>query len=612
MSLIEPAPAASIVMKKLSARPYQRRVVNDTYATIKRGIRRVLIVAATGSGKTVMATMMVQDAVRMGCQVLFVVDRDELVGQTLRTFGRYLGSVRQGVVKAGMDEHEDRGATVQVASRQTMERRSWWREWLRRKPTVIIIDEAHEVAFAEVIRAIVEEYAPGQTPRTPGIVLGLTATPWRLSKREGLGDLFEELVAAPTLADLIEMGYLLRPIYHGMHEVNLEGVQITRRGDFDERQLARVCNRPEAIADIFRNWMAISPGLRTIGFCVDKEHARSMAEYWNAQGQPATWVQAETTSDERRVIYRQQRDGTVPTIFSVGVLIKGFDESSIECIILARPTASVANVHQMVGRGLRVHRPCLSCGETVPVDQEDPDAPTCGACATLQPEEHILTWPTACHVLDPAGNIGRLGPPDMLSKYTMSKGSGGAPGPAPTKRCPRCKVLHHLSAPTCAPERGGCGYVWPVAVKPAAVGTLRRIRAEDAAREWYRRAAQEAFDLRYSPNYAREKYKRTYGDYPPDSFILGSVFPEATHVNMTRYLGYLKEVARAKLAKGRKKKDEDFEPYAWVQWWFRAQFDREVRWTRLEAGAVVDARPTSGYAEGLSATMTLDEGRAGA
>jgi len=163
--------------------PFQKELVDSTHSRLANGENRLLIVAPTGSGKTIIAAQLIQDLASAGMRILFLVHLDVLVGQTAEKLERF--GVQAGFIKAGYTE--ERGAPVQIASVQTLIRRGWWRS---QHFDVVIFDEAHRTAFSLAAELIRDVY--------PNAVhIGLTATPWRLNPRQGLSDYFSESIAAP-------------------------------------------------------------------------------------------------------------------------------------------------------------------------------------------------------------------------------------------------------------------------------------------------------------------------------------------------------------------------------------------------------------------------------
>jgi len=156
-------------------RPYQLEAVERVRKEIRSGATRVLVVAATGAGKTVLASHIIVRSVAGGRRVLFVAHRRELIDQCYRKLlASGMGESKVGVIMAGDDRRHPR-APVQVASIDTLRNRA------KPKADIVIVDEAHR-ALAKSYRDLADEY-----PKA--IHLGLTATPYRADGK-GLGDAY--------------------------------------------------------------------------------------------------------------------------------------------------------------------------------------------------------------------------------------------------------------------------------------------------------------------------------------------------------------------------------------------------------------------------------------
>ena len=261
-------------IKPFTLRDYQKKVISDTYNLIKLGNKRILLFAPTGAGKTIIATKVVCDATSRGKRTLFVVHREILVSQTAKKFRAF--GLRCGFIKSGWEE--DVSAPVQIASVQTLDCRD---NWKNQHFDVIFYDECHLVAFAAVCRQIMSEIMPN------ALYLGLTATPWRLSKRESLGDIYTSLVCAPMPKTLIESGFLVKPCYYALKFVNADLDKVkTVGGDYNLDQLSTVCDRPELIEQIVKTWLELAYGRPTIVFTVDIKHAENVVEEFNKYNIP--------------------------------------------------------------------------------------------------------------------------------------------------------------------------------------------------------------------------------------------------------------------------------------------------------------------------------------
>lgn len=227
-------------------RDYQKQVILDLKAQIQAGHQRHLIVAATGSGKTIMAAEIIYNAFLNGQQVLFVVHRDVLIQQTLEKF--VLFGINCGVIAGG--RKEERQHRIQIASVQTLAYREI-DEWFR--PDLVICDECHLTSFTSVmLKRFPKLKDCTNVTANNCIYIGLTATPFRLAKKEELGDIFTGLVKAPFPEQLIKWGFLTRPVYYSNGELDLSEVR-EENGDFAIQDLELKCNVPEAFAKRVRS-----------------------------------------------------------------------------------------------------------------------------------------------------------------------------------------------------------------------------------------------------------------------------------------------------------------------------------------------------------------------
>lgn len=325
-----PTGASAVAAPTPTLRPYQTKFITDLYAQIRVGNKRILGFSATGSGKTVLAAQVAAHAASKNKRSLFVVHRETLISQPADKLSSF-GLNECGFIKSGWQENRE--SLVQVASVQTLERRDWWQEL---EVHLIILDEAHLTAFSSIVKKMMTEIFPH------AIYLGLTATPWRLSKKESLGDIFDSLVAAPMPHKLISSGFLVKPDYYSPNQADLEKVGTAVNGDFNEGQLAHACDRPELTEQIVRDWHNLAFASRTIAFTVNVAHARNLAAAFTNAGVPSAYVDGLMPYKSVERIYQQLADGKLMILCSCMKLTEGFDLPSTSAIILARPTKSKA------------------------------------------------------------------------------------------------------------------------------------------------------------------------------------------------------------------------------------------------------------------------------
>ena len=285
-------------------------------------------------------------------QMLVLAHRAELLDQACDKIRRANPELRVEVEQAGRSAKPD--SHVMVASVPTLGRKGSNR--LRHLDPdrffLIVVDEAHH-ATATTYRRILE-YLGVFEPDTRKLVVGFTATPKR-GDGQGLEAVFEEIVFSRTLPEMIQAGYLSPVVgYRVETDIDLSRVK-TRMGDFVVSHLSQAVNvegRNHLVVKVFRSHLE---DRQTLCFCVDVAHAHLLAETFNAEGIPAGAVTGDMERSERARVLDEFSSGKIRVIVNCMVLTEGYDEPSVEGIILARPTKSTLLYTQMIGRGTRLH-----------------------------------------------------------------------------------------------------------------------------------------------------------------------------------------------------------------------------------------------------------------
>ncbi|WP_437661192.1 DEAD/DEAH box helicase [Sorangium sp. So ce1182] len=321
-------------------RDYQHKAVERAREGIAAGRRRPLIVAPTGSGKTVIACAIVEGAARKENRTLFVAHRMELIQQVSAKLDEI--GIDHGIIKAGHPRVRPR-LPVQVGSVQTLARRIGKANSPEEPYRLIIVDEAHHVT-ASSYKAVLDA-SPG------AVVLGLTATPYR-ADGTALGDVFNDLVEVTTLADLIESGHLVEPRVFARAMPDLSGVRRVGN-DYNIGQLAQVMDCAELVDDIVDAWRQKAEGRLTVAFAVSIKHSQHIAEAFNRVGVAAGHVDGEMPAAERAAVLARLASGELRVVANCAILTEGWDMPQCSCVILARPTQSRSLWKQMCGRALR-------------------------------------------------------------------------------------------------------------------------------------------------------------------------------------------------------------------------------------------------------------------
>lgn len=321
----------------LALRTYQLQSLEQVESAQER---RVLVVLPTGAGKTVVAAELIRREVNRGGRALFLAPRRELVMQACAK----LAEVRHGLLLAGAGG-QDIYASVQVGSVDTLMSRA-----IRRRSLVlpgvslVVIDEAH-IGLTKARMTLLDLW-PGAR------LIGLTATPTRRDGRP-LGLLFDAMIETATTASLMAAGHLCKARYFTVSEPDLRRVR-TVAGEYNAEDLDQAVNRVELVADVVSTWLARAAARRTVVFATSIAHSAHLAERFMRAGVAAEHVDANTPALMRDQIFERFRSGRTQVLTNCNLASYGFDLPELDCIVLARPTKSLALFLQMIGRGLRV------------------------------------------------------------------------------------------------------------------------------------------------------------------------------------------------------------------------------------------------------------------
>ena len=341
----------SIEQNRFSLRDYQKECLEAIYEGYRRGIRRQLISLPTGAGKTVIFSDF-PGYFRMKKQMIVLAHRAELLDQARDKICRTNPGLRVEIEQAGRSA--DPESDVIIASVPTLGRKDSSRLAALNPDRffLIIVDEAHH-STAETYKRILE-YLDVFNPETQKLLVGFTATPKR-GDGVGLNEVYQEIVYSKSLPEMIQDGYL-SPVagYRVETDVDLTGVR-TRMGDFVTSQLSRAVNileRNNIITEVYNSYLK---GKKTLCFCVDVAHAHSVAKSFKDEGIRAGAITGDMDMPAREKILADFSTGNIDVLANCMVLTEGYDEPSVEGIILARPTKSSLLYTQMIGRGTRLH-----------------------------------------------------------------------------------------------------------------------------------------------------------------------------------------------------------------------------------------------------------------
>jgi ATP-dependent helicase IRC3 len=333
-------------------RPYQSAAVDTVLSKYHSGLRQMMIALPTGAGKTVVAALIMEKLLSVldGKRLLFLAHRKEIIEQTAEKIAIHLGADLVTIEQA--ETRPDPHARIVVASIPTLANRL--QDYDPELFGAVIVDECHH-SYAKSWQQTIGHF--GKCPES--LLLGLTATS-RRSDGRCVSALFQELVFEITLGELQEAGHLVPLSYFTVEaSLGLNKLGLDHESDFPVSFLGRIMNTPEMISLTLRAWREQAANLKTIAFCAGVDHAEALAKAFRDVGISAACIHGETL--DRDQIIKDFRRGRISVLTNYGVLTEGFDEPTIECVLLCRPTRSPLVYTQCLGRGLRSHRGKSSC-----------------------------------------------------------------------------------------------------------------------------------------------------------------------------------------------------------------------------------------------------------
>ena len=350
-ALAETSDVIRLSLADIELRPFQERLLELIAVARQQGHARNLLVAATGTGKTVMSAV---DFARLRGtltrdRLLFVAHRSEILEQSLATFRHALRDAAFGELWVG--GHRPQRFEHVFASIQSLSA-SGVAAIDPEHFDVVIVDEFHHAA-APTYRALLGHLQPTQ-------LLGLTATPERSDGLDVFAYFDGRIAAELRVWDAIDQQYLAPFAYYGVHDgLDLQEVPWRRGVGYDVEALTNVLTADHAwvrrILEQIRAKVAEPSKMHALGFCVSVAHARFMADEFNKAGLTSVAVSGMTPEDERAAVLRDLAAGDVQVVFTVDLFNEGIDVPNIDTLLLLRPTDSATLFLQQLGRGLRRH-----------------------------------------------------------------------------------------------------------------------------------------------------------------------------------------------------------------------------------------------------------------
>jgi superfamily II DNA or RNA helicase/HKD family nuclease len=342
---------ALVAIGDLQPYPHQREVLDALSAERAAGHLRNLVVAATGTGKTVIAALdyaaLVASNGGQRPTLLFVAHRREILEKSRATYRKALRDPSFGELLTGRDQPL-RGTHV-FANIQSLHANRL-QQLARDAYAVVVVDEFHH-AEAATYDALLAHL-------TPMLLLGLTATPERADGQSVLYRFGDRIAAESRLWDALDQGLLVPFQYFGIDdETDLSQVDFSG-GRYDVSALERLYtaddHRARQVIRAVSDRVLDPMRMRALGFCVSVAHAEYMAAVFVRHGLPAVAVTGSTPAAARREAVAQLSRGELCALFSVDVFNEGVDIPMVDTVLFLRPTESATLFLQQLGRGLRL------------------------------------------------------------------------------------------------------------------------------------------------------------------------------------------------------------------------------------------------------------------
>lgn len=323
---------------------YQHGAIDEIFKRLKdHGARyNLLYQLPTGGGKTVIFSEMARRYIlSTGKKVLILTHRVELCGQTAQMLNEF--GVKNKVINSAVKEMPvPNDYMCYVAMVETLNNRL--RDKILNLDTIglMIVDEAHYNSFGKLFKFYEK-----------GVVLGVTATPLSSNINIRMRDNYDELIVGESITSLIEAGFLARAVTYHYH-VGLTSLKVGRTGDYTVSSSERLYNNYAMQDKLLSAYKQKCIGKKTLIF----NNGIATSQYVYATFQEAGFnikhLDHSHTPGERKEILRWFREKPDAILTSVSILTTGFDEPTVECIILNRATKSLTLYFQMIGRGSRM------------------------------------------------------------------------------------------------------------------------------------------------------------------------------------------------------------------------------------------------------------------
>lgn len=339
----------------MELRQYQQQAVNNVLLNIKAWVRRNLLVLATGLWKTVIFAKFPELVKKSGKKTLILAHREELLTQAKEKIEKVSPELKIGIEQ--WNNYADDDCDVIIASVATL-----WREGSERIKRfkaeefwLIVTDECHHATSSTYVNIYKYFWAyKGEPTDKYPVMLWVTATPNRWDN-VWLSEIFDDVAFKYSIKEWIEDGWLANiKAWTVFTQQDISGVK-TSMWDFNIWELSEAVNSPVRNDMIVRTYKEICND-KAIVFAVDVQHTLDLSEEFTKQGIKAEHIIWALSKEDRKSALERFASWETQVLVNCMTLTEGFDEPSIQSVLLARPTASASLHAQMIGRGTRLFK----------------------------------------------------------------------------------------------------------------------------------------------------------------------------------------------------------------------------------------------------------------
>lgn len=319
----------------------QKNVLESLDYYRAKGWKKGIVILPTGTGKTFLSAF---DSLKVQGRILFIVHRLDILSQSREAFEKIYPNEKLGLL-TGEEKENVTDSKVLFASKDTLRNIDILNQFNPNEFDYIIVDEVHH-GQAPSYQTVLKYFEPNF------FMLGLTATPDRMDRKD-IFELFDyQKVFEYSLTDAIENGFLVPYTYYGLKD-NIDYNNIRYNGNkYNVADLDRNLIIKERNEKIFEEYVQKGLGNKALGFCNSVKHADAMAEFFNSKGVPSCSITSQSAN--RDELTKGFRENKYTVAFTVDLFNEGVDFPDLRVLLFLRPTESKTVFFQQLGRGLRL------------------------------------------------------------------------------------------------------------------------------------------------------------------------------------------------------------------------------------------------------------------